>query len=113
MFFFVGGITPRLKKLTDQPLTCPHCGRASLYRVKIDHYLNLFFIPVAPVKKGQPFYLCENCGFQSPEASDKPFAAQDTAFSQPNSNGLKVCPGCGRLTEKEFYFCPYCGHPLK
>jgi len=114
MFFFVGGITPKLKKLNDQPLICPRCGLASLYQVEIDHYLNLFFIPVAPVKKGQPFYRCENCGWESPETSEsfKPNASDQSPAPQ-NSTGSQVCPSCGRLADKEFYYCPYCGHSLK
>jgi len=113
MFFFIGGITPKLKKLNDQPLICPRCGRSSLFQVRIDHYLNLFFIPVARVKSGPPFYLCENCGWESREtsASSGPLTS-DPSFRPPSSTGPQVCPVCGRLVDKDFYYCPYCGHPL-
>ncbi|MBC7363421.1 MAG: zinc ribbon domain-containing protein [Candidatus Aminicenantes bacterium] len=111
MFFFIGGITPKLKKLSEQPLVCPRCGRNSLFQVKIDHYLNLFFIPVARIKSSSPFYLCENCGWESPEPSGR---FDSASFDQSQSpSGKNVCQFCGRLVDKDFYYCPYCGHPLK
>ncbi len=114
MFFFIGGITPRIKKLEDQPHPCPACGRSTFYHVRIIHYLNLFFIPVAPVKKGPSFYLCENCGFESPEPTmPSDFYADEISSSWQNSSRSQVCPGCGRLSDREFNYCPYCGHPLK
>lgn len=109
MFFFIGGITPKIKKLEDQPRICPFCGRLSLYRVQIDHYLNLFFIPIMAVKKGKPFFLCENCQHEFLEEPDS--EARNQVNFQVNSH--KVCPDCGRLVEKDFSYCPYCGRSLK
>ncbi len=67
MFIFIGGITPRIKRLNEEPGICPNCGHSSLYRVRIDHYLNIFFIPLFPVKKGSPVYLCKKCGLELSE----------------------------------------------
>jgi len=62
MFFFIGGIGPRTVTLDKQARICPECGRLALYHKRIDHYLSLFFIPVFPVKRGEPFLSCEGCG---------------------------------------------------
>lgn len=107
MFFFIGGISPRIKKLVELPGICPRCGLSTLYLVRLDHYLHLFFIPLFPVKKGRAVRLCENCGLEISE--------QDTWTSRPedmNSRAAGTCPGCGRLLEPGFRFCPYCGRPL-
>ncbi len=104
MFFFIGGISPRIKKLDDLPGICPRCGQAALRRVRVDHYLGLFFIPLFPVKKGRTVRLCENCGLEIPE--DAPTqASYDTRLAG-------TCPGCGQKLAPEFRFCPYCGRSL-
>lgn len=108
MFFFVGGITPKIKKLDDQPRSCPLCGRLSLYRVRVDHYLNLFFIPLFAVKKGQSFFLCENC---EQEFSEESGSVAGT-FQGFRPHSPQVCPSCGRLVENDFRYCPYCGRSL-
>ncbi|MCI4444483.1 MAG: zinc ribbon domain-containing protein [Candidatus Aminicenantes bacterium] len=108
MFFFIGGITPKIKKLEEEPKICPRCGRASLFKVRIDHYLVLFFIPVCPIKKGQPIFLCENCGLEISERSPGNFGIHQE-FSSSTAN---ICPACGHPLEKDFHFCPYCGRPL-
>jgi len=108
MFFFIGGLTPKIKKLDDQPKICPRCGQASFYKVRIDSYLNLFFIPICPVKRGQPFYLCENCRLKSPESRES-FSGQEQGFS---SSRPSFCPQCGQPVSPDFRFCPYCGQAL-
>lgn len=107
MFFFIGGISPRIKRLDHLSLTCPRCGLNTLHRVRVDHYLNLFFIPVFPVKKGRPVFLCENCGLELLEEASGP------AWSRsPGPQAEGTCPGCGRMTQADFKFCPYCGRSL-
>ena len=104
MFFFIGGITPKVRKLDELPRVCLRCGHHSFFRIRIDHYLNLFFIPLFPVKKGKPFFSCENCGLESiSETQDKPYD-----FTRQN----ELCPDCGARLEKDFSFCPYCGRSL-
>ncbi|MGC9056803.1 MAG: zinc ribbon domain-containing protein [Candidatus Saccharicenans sp.] len=108
MFFFIGGISPKLKKLEDQARICPACGQSAVYQVRLNHYLMLFFIPIFPVKKGKPFFLCENCGHKFSEGETGSPSLEDYQARSP-----RLCPNCGRLIDRGFRFCPYCGHPLK
>ncbi|RFT16546.1 MAG: hypothetical protein OP8BY_1724 [Candidatus Saccharicenans subterraneus] len=107
MFFFIGGISPRIKKLDELPGICPRCGLSTLFRVRIDHYLNLFFIPLFPVKKGRPVKLCENCGLEISEHDTRPHRPEGR-----DSKATGTCPACGRHLEPGFRFCPYCGRSL-
>jgi len=109
MFFFIGGITPKIKKLEETPAVCPQCGLNTFYRVRIDHYLHLFFIPICPVKKGRPGQLCENCGLEIPAAGSGYWPPAGGEFS---GNKRLRCPGCGRQLDSGFRFCPYCGKAL-
>ncbi|MGB4704788.1 MAG: zinc ribbon domain-containing protein [Candidatus Saccharicenans sp.] len=105
MFFFIGGITPKIKKVAELPESCPGCGQSSLYLVRIDHYLNLFFIPLFPVRKGKPFRLCEKCGLEMPDEALSQFEESKISFTG-------FCPGCGRTVRPEYRFCPFCGRSL-
>lgn len=107
MFFFIGGISPRIKKLDELPGICPRCGLSTLFKVRIDHYLSLFFIPLFPVKKGRPVRLCENCGMEIPEPGTYPPRPVGQDFQETGT-----CPACGRHLSVSFRFCPYCGRPL-
>ncbi len=107
MFFLIGGIAPRVKKLDEQAGICPRCGTAALYRARVDHYLSLFFIPLFPVSKGQPGLRCENCGLEMPEQNIRTGTTEEQ-----NSEAGPVCPGCHRPVASEFRFCPYCGRSL-
>jgi len=104
MFIFIGGVHPKSKTLETSPQICPHCGQPSLKLKRIDHYFNLFFIPLFPIKKGRPFYQCDSCGLLLDE-NQQPLVSE---FSEKG----KYCPHCGRSLSSEFSFCPYCGHPL-
>ncbi|MGQ9800808.1 MAG: zinc ribbon domain-containing protein [Candidatus Saccharicenans sp.] len=110
MFFLIGGITPRIKKLEETPAVCPRCGLNTFYRVRIDHYLHLFFIPICPVKKSHPGQLCENCGLEIPATSP---GSWTPAGEDSTGNKKPLCPGCGRQLEFGYRFCPYCGRALR
>ncbi|MEZ4528970.1 MAG: zinc ribbon domain-containing protein [Desulfobacterales bacterium] len=58
---FIGGVSPKIKIIDEKPVICPVCGLARAYYKRVDHYLNLFFIPLFRVKKGEPFLMCERC----------------------------------------------------
>ncbi len=62
MFFFIGGVQPKTMTLDDTPRLCPACGLAQARLKRIDHYLSLFFIPLFPVKRGEPAVICDRCG---------------------------------------------------
>lgn len=95
--FLIAGISPKVKTLETAPRICPSCGLAQAYLKRVDHYLSLFFIPIIPVKKGEPMLICDRC--------------QATGYNRPVSTPEPVfrCRQCGRTLEKEFAFCPYCG----
>ncbi len=103
--FLIGGVTPKIKVLDHTPRRCPVCGLHQAYTKRVDHYFNLFFIPIVRVKKGEPFIMCERC-----ERTVNEFVAED------GSNRLDVapptCPHCGKTLDESFRYCPYCGKPI-
>ena len=102
--FLIAGIAPKTKVLDRASRTCPACGLAQARLCRIDHYLNLFFIPILRVKTGRPVLVCSQCGHaDDPNASVPENAA---SFAQTR------CRSCGRVLEIEFQFCPYCGKPV-
>ncbi|OQX55027.1 MAG: hypothetical protein B5M54_04030 [Candidatus Aminicenantes bacterium 4484_214] len=107
MFVFIGGVHPKTKTLDEQPQLCPACGAFRLRLKRIDHYFNLFFIPLFPLKKGQPFLICENCG--------RMFDEHQRPLGKDLGRGgrkAKRCSNCGQVNAPDFSYCPYCGHPL-
>ncbi len=104
MFFFIGGITPKTKRLEDRPVRCPVCGLSQAYKIRVDQWLHLFFIPVFPVKRGQPFLFCERCNRQVDGQTGGP---ADGLRPDPNR-----CPSCGHAIERDFRYCPLCGQRL-
>jgi len=59
--FLIIGIAPKTKILDHTPRICPACGLAQARLKRVDSYFNLFFIPLIPVKKGEPFIICDRC----------------------------------------------------
>lgn len=105
MFFFVGGIQPKTKTLDETPRLCPACGLAQARLKRIDHYLSLFFIPLFPVKKGEPLLMCDRCGYAAPP--EQTFHERPTDVVAPPITVR--CPSCGKTLEPSFAYCPYCG----
>ncbi|GBC62789.1 zinc ribbon domain-containing protein [Desulfonema ishimotonii] len=101
MFFFIGGITPKVKILSKKPEICPVCGLAQAWYKRTDHYLNLFFIPVFRVRTGEPFLMCERC-----ERSVHEMGAEYEEFLEKQD---ARCPHCNRSLHPEFKYCPHCG----
>jgi RNA polymerase subunit RPABC4/transcription elongation factor Spt4 len=101
MFFFIGGIQPKTTRVEKLARSCPKCGNHSVYKKRIDHYVSLFFLPILPVKKGDEFTVCENCG----SLND----GRDGSGSQPVVEQSNRCFHCGAILEQGFIFCPYCG----
>jgi hypothetical protein len=102
MFFFIGGLQPKTIDIDGSPLLCPSCGLLRAKYKRVDHYLSLFFIPLIPVKKGEPFLFCDRCGVQT------------GGFSGNNQINIKSrsCKNCGRTLESDFNYCPFCGKSL-
>lgn len=103
MFFFVGGIQPKTVTVDDTPRMCPVCGLAQARLKRVDHYLSLFFIPVFPVKRGEPVLICDRCGAMS-SASEGGRGEALRPISVDNT-----CPRCGNTVDPSFNYCPQCG----
>ncbi len=102
MFFFIGGVQPKTVTLDDSPRLCPACGLAQARLRRIDHYLSLFFIPLFPVKRGDPVVICDRCGAVS--SPDEPIGRAWNA-GPPAAR----CSQCGFVLDKDFRYCPNCG----
>ncbi|MGD9277421.1 MAG: zinc ribbon domain-containing protein [Desulfobacterales bacterium] len=81
------------------------CGLAQAYYKRVDHYFNLFFIPILRVKKGEPFIMCDRC-----ERTVHEFK-EEYSRTWPDTK-KKQCHHCGKALEKDFGYCPYCGKPV-
>ena len=101
MFVFIAGIGPRRKKLESRPRSCPNCGQSQAYLVRTDDYIYLFFIPIVPIRKGQPYVECERCGYVADETGKVHAPGADVQVIR--------CRGCGAILAKDFRYCPYCG----
>lgn len=96
MFFFIGGIQPKTRRISSNPRPCPSCGYHAAYFKRIDSCLSLFFIPIFPVKRGDTVLICERCGAIFDEKGRT--TTDDTR-----------CRYCGRNLSEDFTFCPHCG----
>ncbi|MBW1698142.1 MAG: zinc ribbon domain-containing protein [Deltaproteobacteria bacterium] len=99
--FLIAGISPKIKTVDNTPRRCPSCGLTRAYLKRIDHYFTLFFVPIFPVKKGEPVLVCDRCQEQGFEyrGVEEPW--------QPKE--VQMCSQCGRTLDKSFLYCPYCG----
>lgn len=101
---FIGGVSPKIKVVDPTPQVCPVCGLAQARIKRVDHYLNLFFIPVLRVKKGELFLMCERCERQVHEMGPEYREAIERMDAR--------CEGCGRALHPDFKFCPHCGRKV-
>ncbi|WP_083764004.1 zinc ribbon domain-containing protein [Syntrophobacter fumaroxidans] len=101
MFFFIGGVQPKTITLDQTPRLCTACGLAQARLKRVDHYLSLFFIPLIPVKRGEPMVVCDRCG-----AASSPDQPPGVAAERRRRDG---CSRCGYPVEADFRYCPQCG----
>jgi hypothetical protein len=102
--FLIAGISPKTVNIDNTPRLCPFCGLSQAYYKRVDHYFNLFFIPLFRVKKGEPFIMCERC-----ERDVSDFRKEYNAWS--GKQDIK-CKNCGKTINKDFIYCPYCGKQI-
>jgi hypothetical protein len=96
---------PKKVQIDDQPWPCPNCGLPSARRKRLDHYISLFFIPLIPVKRGEPFLECNRCG----GVFDESGRAQAEHFYPEAS---RRCAKCGEQLSADFKYCPHCGYKI-
>jgi len=100
--FLIAGISPKTKVLDNHPKRCPMCGLIQAYYKRVDHYFNIFFIPILRVKKGEPFLMCDRCEKTVHEFKEE----YDRSWSDIKE---VQCHHCGKSLKKDFDYCPYCG----
>jgi hypothetical protein len=98
--FFIAGVQPRIQTMDQQPRRCSRCGLLEVYLQRVDHYFSLFFIPLLPVKKGEPYLYCRQCRLPA-----EPHGWTDRTATQA------TCSRCGRPLKSDYSFCPFCGLP--
>lgn len=101
---FIAGIQPKTRYLDRNPRICPSCGSPEAYLKRVDHFVSFFFVPLFPIKRGEPFVACERCGVELADTG-RPVWSEDLG-------GERRCPQCGRPAEMDFSFCPRCGAKL-
>jgi len=101
MFFFIGGVQPKSVTLDETPRLCPACGLAQARLKRTDHYISLFFVPLFPVKRGDPVLMCDRCGAIA--SADQPYPSP---VLPEKSNS---CRECGASINPTFRYCPQCG----
>lgn len=124
MFFFVGGVTPKVTS-SDLPYSeCPSCGAlGTLQERRVDHQPSLFFIPVLTLHKGDPFVTCSRCGFNSLRdgGDGGGLGGRGEGAGLGGSSGVGdravraqglVCPHCGSDVQQGWAWCPLCGSAL-
>ena len=99
--FLIAGVSPKTKVLDNNPRSCPVCGLSRAFYKRIDHYFNLFFIPIVRVKKGEPFIMCEKC--------EKTVQEIEQDYQAYPAEQESTCNHCGKTLSKEFKYCPFCG----
>ena len=102
--FIIAGVSPKIKIIDNNPRLCPVCGLVRAYFKRVDHYFNLFFIPVLRVKKGEPFIMCDRC--------EKTVDAFGKEYNVWSGKPETLCKNCGKSLQKDFSYCPYCGKPI-
>jgi rubrerythrin len=102
--FIIAGVSPKITVLDETPSRCPVCGLNQAYYKRIDHYFNLFFIPLFRVKKGDPVLMCEKC-----ERNIHDMGPEYTDWIEKQD--LK-CRRCGRAVHRDFAYCPHCGEKI-
>ena len=105
MCFFIAGLQPRTTLLEQTPRRCPACGMHQAYVQRVDHYLSVFFIPLLPVKRGEPFLFCQRCNQPVGETTRPPFDDEPPAAGKTPAR----CLQCGRTLQANFKYCPHCG----
>ena len=103
IFIFIGGLQPKKVQVDDNPRTCPVCGLATARLKRLDHYISLFFIPLIPVKRGEPFVECNRCKGVFDQTGRPQYAGRAAQAR---------CPYCGALVQAGFQYCPQCGKRL-
>lgn len=118
MFIFID-VVPLLKEIKNLQATCRKCGKNdSVKLVKSYQCLRLFFLPVW--KWDLHYYLIhENCGMQVEISEEDAILIQYKDKNPATCQAITVvstqrsCANCGKILEKGYTYCPYCGQENK
>lgn len=81
-----------------------------------------FFIPLFPVKRGEPYLECSRCGYagaaqfaEPPTPGGETSGGRDTRGKGEGEQEIreKRCPSCGSYIPAAYRFCPHCGQRLR
>ena len=102
MFFLIAGVQPRTRIIDDTRRRCPQCGLHQAVTQRVDHYFSLFFLPLVPVKRGEPFLYCPRCN--AAVGDDAGDLRASSVHERP-----RACRRCGQALDPGFSYCPFCG----
>ena len=102
--FLIAGVSPKTKIIDNNPRRCPVCGLDRAYYKRVDHYFNLFFIPILRVKKGEPFIMCDRCERMVHEIEHD--------HTIQSASQKTRCKSCGKDLHGDLKYCPFCGKLL-
>lgn len=103
-FFFIAGISPKVKVLDEKPRRCPVCGLHQAYCKRVDQYLSVFFIPILKVKTGRPVLMCARC--------ERTVSELGPEAAPPVQVAARRCRFCSKDLSPDYTFCPHCGRRL-
>lgn len=118
--FLIIDIIPMLKVLKSWKGTCQTCHQeGEIELVMSFQCLRLFFMPI--VKWQKTYFLRHSCGAKLPMEEDVALRILSgqvdiTTFQFEHGTPKQehevkgVCPNCGRQSEEDYKYCPYCGH---
>lgn len=118
MFFFgIFGIGNKVKDIKEFNNCICVCGRYSHLKLFKEYsYFHFFFIPL--FTWGRRYYLEDrSCGrvFEvPPDYRGELLRSSNIDFSrlQEVKMPFRVCPGCGKYSDANYQYCPYCGREL-
>ncbi|MGI6161832.1 MAG: zinc ribbon domain-containing protein [Christensenellales bacterium] len=120
--FFIGvfGVNDKEKEIKRfDPSACPCCGRlSSCTLIESFRCFHIYFLPLFKWKKRYTLaFGCCGCAYEA----DPDYAAELKYSDSVDISRLKkleytsksgVCQSCGRQSEGNYAYCPYCGNRL-
>lgn len=118
VFFFIGGVAPRVKSRLLAGVACPSCSRlGSITETRVDQVFSAFFVPLLTVKRGDAQQSCEACGWSSSASSaEAPPPTLPPPRPQTRAPELpppRCCSRCGAPAQGAWSYCAFCGGAVR